>query len=346
MKLAILSCSHHGRNIGNIAKTLGHEIVGAFDPEDDPRWNLRDTFNCSCFKTAEACLDKTQPDAALVSGKHIEIPTHVKACVDRRIPYLLDKPFSDCANRLRSVAEKSESYGIISALVLPNRATRVVQLVGEKISNGSFGDFVLYSSRLNNGPPERYDHSASYWHNEPEISGGGCWAIESSHGIDTFLQFSGGEFVSVVGAVVSNATHRREVEDLGIGLLRTENGITGIIESGYSYPWRVGGRGGDHFFRFIGTKAQVYQLYDSSGNPLIEIHSSDGIEQMEEIGHRERMENIIASGLKAIDEGRQFEPSIVQAVRILEIQDAVYDQARNSRISNGPFPLGMPAPRP
>ena len=344
MRLVVLSYSHHGRSIGRTSRDLGHEIVGAFDPEDGPRRMLVEAFDCPGFRTAGSCLDETRPDAALVTGKHIEIPNYVRACVDRRIPYLLDKPFADCADRLRPVAEISERHGVISVLTLPNRATRVVRLVEKMMADGSFGDFILYSSRLNNGPPGRYDPSPSYWHNDPAISGGGCWATESAHGIDTFLQFAGGSSVSVVGAVVSNTTHCREVEDLGVGMLRTESGITGVIESGYSYPSGV--RGGDHFFRFIGTKAQVYQLYDPEGKPSIEVHTAAGVERVEELGHGERMKQIIDRGLKAIEDGRAFEPSIAQAVRVLEIQDAVYDQARKSPVTNGPHPMGTPAPRP
>ena len=61
--------------------------------------------------------------------------------------------------------------------------------------------------------------------------------------------------ISVVGAVMSNAMYSRGVEDSGVGVLRTDDGITGIVESGYTYP--AGTRSGDHFFRFVGTKASV-----------------------------------------------------------------------------------------
>ena len=57
------------------------------------------------------------------------MPDHVQACVDRRIPYLLDKPFADCADRLRPVASSSAKYGVFSALTLPNRASRIVATV-------------------------------------------------------------------------------------------------------------------------------------------------------------------------------------------------------------------------
>ena len=324
--------------MGAAARALGHEIIGVSDREEGPRAQLVEEFACPGYAGADECLEAVKPDAALVSGKHIEIPDHVKACVDRRIPYLLDKPFADCADRLRPVAEESEKQGVFSALTLPNRACRTVALVKAMIADGTFGELVLFSSRLNNGSPGRYDSTPSAWHNVPKISGGGSWATEAAHGIDTYLQFIGDQRVSVVGANMSNAMYGREIEDSAVGMLRSESGVTGIIESGYTFP--PGGRSGDHFFRFIGTKASVFAQYGKEGEPLIEINTASGVRFEEDIGHGERFTDVIRDGLGALADGRPAETNILDAVRILEIQDAVYAYARANPASNGPHPMG------
>ena len=131
---------------------MGHDIIGVMDGEEGPRQQLAEIFQCPGFATAGECLD-----AALVAGKHIEMPDHVQACVERRIPYLLDKPFADCAARLRSAAEASAKHGVFSALTLPNRASRIVATVERLLADGTVGDLVQYSCRLNNGPPSRND---------------------------------------------------------------------------------------------------------------------------------------------------------------------------------------------
>ncbi len=344
MRIVVLSYSHHGRGIGTVVQGLGHEIVGVMDAAEQPRQQLENIFDCPGYATAAMCLDSTKPDAVVVAGKHIEMPDHIRACVDRRIPYLLDKPFADCAARLRPVAAASMKYGVFSALTLPNRCSRIIGMVKTMVEDGSLGDLVLYSSRLNNGPPSRYDPSPSAWHNDPRISGGGSWAVEAAHGIDTFLQFTENQPVHVVGAVMSNALHQRLVEDSGVGMLRTQSGITGIVESGYSYPSGV--RGGDHFFRFIGTKASVFAQYGKQGEPLIEVHTSNGVEFSEDLSHGERMRHVVEAALAALAANQVFEVGIQDAVRILEIQDAVYDFARANSKAVGPYPMGVPAPRP
>ncbi len=338
MKLVVLSYSHHGRSMAQTAHALGHDIVGVMDSDAAPRQQLMDDFQCPGFAEAGTCLDASQPDAALVAGKHIEMPSHVQACVDRRIPYLLDKPFADCADRLRPTAEASEKHGVFSALTLPNRASRIVKVVQQMVADGSLGQLTLYSSRLNNGPPSRYDPTPSAWHNDPSVSGGGCWAVEAAHGIDTFLQFVGDQRITVVGALMSNAMYSRGVEDSGIGVLRTEDGVTGIVESGYTYP--SGTRSGDHFFRFVGTKASVFEQYGRNGEPLIEVHTTEGVQFSEDISHGERIRGVMGTALDAIRDGGTFEPTIVDAVRILEIQDAVYAHARQGVTTHGPHPMG------
>ena len=341
MRIAQLSYSHHGRGMARVARDLGHEIVGVMDAEQAPRQQLADEFQCPAFDAAGQCLDVSQPDAVLIAGKHTEMPQHVLACAQRDLPFLLDKPFADCADRMRPAAEACIERGVFSALTLPNRATSLLPLVQQMIEDGSFGELVLYNSRLNNGPPSRYDPTPSAWHNDPKVSGGGCWATEAAHGIDTFLQFSGGRPVTVVGAVISNAMYARGVEDIGVGVLRTDDGVTGIVESGYSYP--AGARGGDHSFRFIGSKATVLQRYDQQGNPVTEVHTTQGVTFHPDIPNSARMREIMKRALAAIEEGRSsFEPNIADALRILEVQDAVYAYARANPMANGPHPLGAP----
>ncbi len=214
----------------------------------------------------------------------------------------------------------------------------------QMVADDSFGELILYNSRLNNGPPSRYDPIPSAWHNDPKVSGGGCWAVEAAHGIDTFLQFVGNRPVTVVGAVISNAMYGREVEDTSVGVLRTDNGVTGIIESGYSYPSGV--RSGDQSFRFVGTKATVIERHDKQGSLTIEVHTNQGVTFHEDVPNSLRFKRMMAAALEAVQEGRTFEPNIADAVRILEIQDAVYSYARANPITNGPYALGMPAAPP
>lgn len=340
MRIVAISYSHHGRGIARIVQELGHDIVAVVDSETEPRELLQHQFKCPSYSDVTECIDEILPDAVIVCGHHIAIPNYLRACVNRRIPYLLDKPFADCADRLRPVAEATINLGIPHALTLPNRGSLLIKMVAEMINDGSLGELVLYSSRLNNGPPTRYDQTPSYWLNLAARSGGGSWIVEGSHGIDTFLQFAEPGKTTVVGAVISNLLHRRTVEDTAVGIIRTETGVTGIIESGYNYPSGV--RSGDHFFRFVGSKATVIERYGDHGEPLIEVHSTKGVDIIPDNSHDDRMRHVIKEGIIAIENGKVAVPNVMQAVRILEIQDKIYEFARDNQHASGPFPLEPP----
>ena len=100
----------------------------------------------------------------------------------------------------------------------------------------------------------------------------------------------------------------------------------------------------NHFFRFVGTKASVFEQYGRNGEPLIEVHTTEGVQSSEDISHGERMRGVMGTALDAIRDGGTFEPTVVDAVRILEIQDAVYAQARQGVTTHGPHPMGTNLP--
>ena len=70
---------------------------------------------------------------------------------------------------------------------------------------------------------------------DPVISGGGPTINVASHFFDLF-RFLTGKEVSTVSAVMSSRTHGGEIEDYSIVTLRTDDGVVGVVESGYSFP--------------------------------------------------------------------------------------------------------------
>ena len=93
-------------------------------------------------------------------------------------------------------------------------------------------------------------------------------------------------------------------------------------------------------FASLVARPQYSPFYGKEGEPLIEVNTSSGTGFEEDLGHGERMRKVIDEGLSALQEERVPETNILDAVRILEIQDAVYDHARTNPFTNGPYPMG------
>ena len=75
-------------------------------------------------------------------------------------------------------------------------------VIGQSLADGTLGDLAHYHSRLSTSTPTRYDGMPSAWHNDPSVSGGGCWAVECQHGIDIMLDAMGGQPVKAVAGVI------------------------------------------------------------------------------------------------------------------------------------------------
>ena len=94
------------------------------------------------------------------------------------------------------------------------------------------------------------------------------------------------------------------------------------------------------YFRTHVTKASVFEQYGKSGEPLIEVHTTEGVQISEDIPRDARIQGVMGNAFDAIRQGDTFEPSVTVAVRILEIQDAVYAHARQNVTTHGPHPMG------
>ena len=322
MRAVVLSYSHHGFGMGRTAVQLGHDLVGAFDPRESERTTMAETFGCPVFDTAAECLETVKPDVALVSGRHTLAPDYLQACVDAGVPCLFDKPWADCADRLRPAVDAAEAAGLWGALTLPTRELKVIDVISQAIADGM----------------------PSAWHNDPSISGGGCWAVECQHGIDIMLDAMGGQPVQAVAGVLSNAMFQRPFDDYAAGMFRAADGSTGLVECSYAYP--LGIHSGEYVVRAVGTNAIILGQYTADLVGQVQVHTSQGVEVYDESPRSDIMAVIMDRSIKALELGDPPPIPLRQAVRVLELQDAVYDLARQSSATNGPHLMAAPAPRP
>ena len=344
MRAVVLSYSHHGFGMGHTAVQLGHELVGAFDPLESERTTMAQSFGCPVYDTAAECLDAVKPDVALVSGRHTLAPGYLQACVDAGVPCLFDKPWADCADRLRPAVDAAEAAGLWGALTLPTRELKVIDVIGQSIADGTLGDLAHFHSRLSTSTPARYDNMPSAWHNDPSISGGGCWAVECQHGIDIMLDAMGGQPVQAVAGVLSNAMFQRPFDDYAAGLFRAADGSTGLVECSYAYP--LGDHSGEYVVRAVGANAIILGQNTADLVGQVQVHTSRGVKVYDESSRSDIMTINMDRSFRALQDGDPPPIPLRQAVRVLELQDGVYDLARQSSATNGPHLMAAPAPRP
>jgi predicted dehydrogenase len=233
MKVALLEVSHwHVPLYLDALEAPGIEVVAVSDAQQAKGEAIAARFGCKLYSSAYELLEREKVDFAFVFGRHSEMPALAEAVIARNIPFALEKPCGvnmSQVTRLRTLTEEANLY---CAVPLIFRMSELLGSLGE--AEGRIpSDFNYMSFRFVAGPPSRYEASGSGWAVNPVYSGGGSTINLATHFIDFFRLLTGKE-VARVSAVMNARTHRGAVEDYS--LVQTEDGVIGLIETGYSFP--------------------------------------------------------------------------------------------------------------
>lgn len=209
-----------------------HEVVGVSDPDAAAAQTAAESLNTRPWTDWRQMLDELDGvDIAYVLGHHDAMAEVAHGLIARRIPFLLEKPGATNLADLRSVEEAALAAGVPAAAALVQRFGPLPELFGQ------LGDLDSFSFTFVAGPPTRYSSTGNAWVLDPEVSGGGCFALLGVHFADLFLLATGAQpdQLQARGAM-SNARFALPVEDHALALYRTPNGTTATIEIGWTFP--------------------------------------------------------------------------------------------------------------
>src|SRR5262249_43025624 len=104
-RIAVIGAGLIGRKHLSILKDdPAFEVVGIADPAPQAGAYAREN-GFAHFKDAEALLDKTRPDGAIIAGPNVTHLSVALACAARKIPAIVEKPVADTvADALKVVA--------------------------------------------------------------------------------------------------------------------------------------------------------------------------------------------------------------------------------------------------
>src|SRR5690349_22122470 len=193
-------------------------------------------------------LEETRPDFVMALGRHRQMARIAHDLLDRRVPFLMEKPMGISAAEVQSVADKAARTGVFAAVPLAQRYAPFAMRARELLAAGRFGPLSHIYVRINRPGPARYPAWDCAWMLDPAEAGGGCLRNLGPHGLDMFLYLTGEE-AEVTGAQLSRRAHNIPVEDYASVMLRSTSGILGTIEVGNGFPrigtdgeWKLAGR--------------------------------------------------------------------------------------------------------
>ena len=182
-------------------------------------------------------LDKVAPNFVLALGRHDTMAQTALDLLDRRIPFIMEKPMSFNARQLRGVVEKAESTGGFAAVPLNMRDTPFFTHAKRLRDKGTYGSVTHLYQRMNRPTSDRYPAWGSPWMLDPAAANGGCLRNLGAHGLDAFVNLTGeGEEIEVTGCQLSWSALGKPVEDYASVLVRSKSGVLGTIEVGNGFP--------------------------------------------------------------------------------------------------------------
>lgn len=330
MKVALLEASHwHVPLYLDALESPGIQVVAVSDAEHVKGEAIAARFGSTLYSSAYELLEREEVDFAFVFGRHSEMTALAEAVIARNIPFALEKPCGvnmSEVTRLRTLTDEANLYCAVPLIF------RMSELLGvlEKAEGRIPSDFNYMSFRFIAGPPSRYEAAGSGWVIDPGYSGGGSTINLATHFIDLF-RFLTGKEVARVSAVMNSRTHGGAAEDYSVVTMQTEDGVIGLVETGYSFPSTV-----DEQREFSFTLASD-RMYAKSGPDRIEIRDRNNLSAGTH-SRRLQLETdvyyplFVKRVLAESQAGAKPIASLRDAELIMQVIDAAYASARQGGV--------------
>lgn len=215
MRIAVVGAGQFGRkHVETVRNEPRCELVAVADPAYRGEKGFADY---------REMLDQVKPDGVIIATPNaLHVPVGL-ACVERRVPMLVEKPIAD------SVAASNELVGAAERARVPllvghhRRHNPIVEKAREIVQGGAIGRLAAVAALWLLQKPDDY-FDAGPWRREP---GGGPLLINCIHDVDD-LRYICGE-IAEVRAFTSSAVRNFPVEDTAAIALRFAGGALGTI---------------------------------------------------------------------------------------------------------------------
>ncbi len=219
------------KHLKAISKLNGLELKAVVDvnPESAKRLlnSVKGFADVKVYNDYKTAIDEVKPSIVSVtvpSGLHFQI---AKYAMEHGCNLLLEKPMTMSVSEAREIFELSEKTGLKIAMGHIYRYLPIVGLVRQDIAEGKYGKVTHGTIYVRWGHGEDY-YSSAAWRGTWK-SDGGALMNQTIHAIDLLVWLMGSE-PETAEAMIAKRLRNIEAEDLGMAILRLENGALAQIE--------------------------------------------------------------------------------------------------------------------
>lgn len=338
MNYALIGCGRIAPNHVAAAIEQGLNIVALCDIEPNNIKDMMEKFNLNhTIKQYTDYIEMINSEEidliaiATESGKHAQIALD---CIEKEINLIIEKPIALSLEDADNIITKAHQKKVKVCACHQNRFNKSIQKIREAIEDNRFGRLFHGTAHIRWNRGVQYYDQAKWrgtW-----MQDGGALMNQCIHNID-LLRWMMGDDVDEVVAYTDRLNHEYiEAEDLGIALIRFNNGSYGIVEGTTNiYPKNL-----EETLYVFGEKGTV-KAGGKSVNLIEEwlfaddTNSSEAIKQM----YSENPPNVYGFGhnplyadvIEAINEDREPYVDAKAGRRALELVLAIYKSAAEGR---------------
>lgn len=238
-------------------RQLGVRVVGASDLDAEAGRAACQRLTLDFTPDAADMLARARPDFVFITPRHDRALEELAPVLDRRLPFLIEKPMGVDGAVAAEVARRTAGAGLWAVPALPNRLLEIWDRLARLEAAGRLGTLMHASFRLINGPPGRYRtmHHVP-WMLDPAIGGGGALRNLGMHGADAILRLARDKAPVVAAARTTRHGFGEGVDEYATAVMTLGDGAVLQMEAGYSW---APSSGGDFEWRIAATGAYLQQ---------------------------------------------------------------------------------------
>lgn len=333
MKYALIGCGRISPNHIVAAQSNNLEFVSMCDIVKENMEDKRlkfDLENVKQYTDYKEMLELERPELVAIateSGKHAQIALDA---MDYGCHLIIEKPIALSLADADDIIEKAKRLNVKVCACHQNRFNKSIQKIREAIEKKRFGKLLHGTAHIRWCRDHEYYDRAS-WRGTWEQDGGALMN-QCIHNIDLLRWMMGDDIVEVVGMTDRLHHDYIEAEDLGVALIKFNNGAYGIVEGTTNvYPKNL-----EETLYIFGEKGTV-KAGGQSVNIIEEWNFSDALDSATEVKsiYNENPPNVYGYGhtplytdvINAVLENRKPYVDAESGRRALELVLAIYKSA-------------------
>ena len=334
MKYALIGCGRISPNHIMAAKNNNLEFIAICDIDEncmDEKINKFDLDSAiKKYTDYKEMLIKEKPELVAIateSGEHARIALD---CIEAGCNLIIEKPIALSVEDADAIIKASKEKGVKVCVSHQNRFNKSITKIREAVDKERFGKLLHATAHIRWARDLAY-YSAAKWRGT-WAQDGGCLMNQCIHNIDLLIWMMGGNPVEVMAYTDRLKHDYIEAEDLGIAIVKFDNGSYGIIEGTTNvYPKNL-----EETLYIFGDKGTV-KAGGASVNKIEEWRFADALDDPEEVMAQfsENPPNVYGFGhtplyadvIDAISNGRDPYVTAEDGKKALEMVLAIYRSA-------------------